>query len=110
MPDDESSLILKITPWAVRGERMNRFALHVHGDAQAFALKDQIAQSFGALAQDAIAGPHLDLAELDTAVRRIGAELGLYGSAGECWCFRDPLSMVVDASLRRPSAAAGLAQ
>ena len=79
---------------------MNRFALHVNGDARAFALKDQIAQSFAALAQDAIARPRLDLTELDIEVGRIGAELGLDGSAGECWCFRDPLSMVVDATLR----------
>jgi hypothetical protein len=108
--DDESTLIFKVTPWTVRGERMNRFALHVHGDAEAFALKDEIAQSFATLAEEAVAGPRLDLAELDVEVRRIGAELGLYGSAEECWCFRDPLSTVVDASLRRPSSATRLAQ
>ena len=101
--DRDDTIILRVERWAVRGEKSPRLALHVHGGKEAFAVKDKIANAFRALVADAVTGPRLDLAELDTEVRRIGERLGLTGYAGECKCRLDPLRTTIDASVYRPA-------
>ena len=41
MPETSgNTIILRVKPWAIRGENMPRLALHVHGDEAAFAVTD----------------------------------------------------------------------
>jgi hypothetical protein len=92
---DDSLVLPSFRNWLVRGESASR-VIHFHGDREARNARAQILAAFKPVAEDSLAEPKLDMAGLDTEIRRIAEELGLRGHAGECECQRDPLHQVID--------------